>query len=437
MSKYIIQGGAPLIGKVKLSGAKNAGFKQMIASLMTDEVVNISNTPSVRDVGVLKEIITDLGGQVKVGNSQRVTLSGKGLRSFELDPKYGSSARVSSMLVGPLLHRFKKAAFPRPGGDRIGDRPIDRHIDGLMAMGAKIEEVGEYFVVSARKLKGTHYRFSKSTHTGTETLVMCAVLANGKTVLENAAAEPEVDDLIKLLNSMGAKVSRTKKRTIEIEGVSELHGAEHTVMPDRNEAVTYGCMALGTKGDIFITDAREEDLKAFIQKVTEANGGVEVKSNGVRFFTKGPLRATYVETEIHPGFMTDWQSLWVTLMTQAEGTSEVIERVFENRFAYVANLAAMGAQIELHNPKIKEPETFYEFNTLKKDPYLHAAKITGPSLLGPINAEVSDIRAGATLVLAALIARGKTELSNIEHIERGYENLEYKLRELGAKIYKV
>lgn len=437
MIKFVIEGGIPLIGRVKLSGAKNAGFKEMIAALFTDEEVVLGNISKVSDVSVLKDIIADLGGKVENNKNHEVRIIGKGIKRYQVDERFGSSARVSSMLAGPILYRFGKASFPSPGGDKIGQRPIDRHIDGLIALGAKVERTGEYFFVKARKLKGTTYRFAKSTHTGTETLIMCAVWAQGKTVLQNAAAEPEIDDLIELLNKMGAKIKRTKKREIEIEGVTSFKGTQHSVMPDRNEAVTYACMALGTLGDVFIETARKADLEAFIQKVEEAGGGVEEKFGGVRFFTKGPLKPTYLETEIHPGFMTDWQALWTTLMTCANGESTIHERVFESRFAFVTQLKSMGANIELFSPKIKDPASFYEFNYQKKDQHMHAVKVVGPTKLRGTSLEVSDIRAGATLVLAALMADGRSDIYNIEHIERGYENLENKLRGLGAKIYKV
>lgn len=439
MSKYIIEGGYPLIGKVKLSGAKNAGFKAMIAGLLSDETLTLSNVSFVNDIQVVREIVKTLGGGVNLELNHKVSVSGAGLRSYEIPEEFGGNDRISSMMIGPLLYWFGKAILPYPGGDRIGKRPIDRHILGLKGLGIKIEEKGNYFHASARKLKGTNFRFSKNTHTGTETLLLCAVFAEGRTVLENASAEPEVDDLIKVLCLMGAKIKRIKKRAIEIEGVKNFRTAKHSIMPDRNEAVTFACMALGTKGDVLIEEAVKEHLLAFIQKVTEAGGGVEYKANGIRFFTKGILNSTYVETDIHPGFMTDWQPLWTTLMTQAKGESTVVERVFENRFGFVEDLKLMGANMELYNPKIRDPKTFYEFNYdsyEKKDPYFHAARIYGPTKLVGVNTNVTDIRSGATLVLASLMASGRAEISGVEHIERGYENLEGKLRCLGAKIYK-
>jgi len=260
-------------------------------------------------------------------------------------------------------------------------------------------------------------------------------LAEGKTVLENAAQEPEVDDLVSFLNKMGAKIKRTKPRRIEIQGVRSLKGTRHKVMFDRNEAVTFACAALATKGEVFVKNAEEKNLTAFLTKLKEIGAGLEIKNSGIRFFYQGPLKGASITTKPHPGFMTDWQALWTVLMTQAKGKSVVHETIFENRFGYVPYLQKMGAKIKLFNPALKNPEEFYNFNLADDRPeYFHALRISGPTPLRGAKIKIPDIRAGATLTLAALTAQGRTILSNIDHIDRGYENLDGRLRNLGAKI---
>lgn len=438
MGKFLIEGGYPLKGKVSLLGTKNSSFKLMIAALLSNKGSMISNVPQIGDVKITSEIIQALGGKVKRINAHSFSLSGQAIAFFKIPQFLGEKSRSSSMFVGPLLSRFGKAILPYSGGDKIGRRPIERHLLGLRAMGVEIDYKDGFLKAKAKKLRGTFYRFPKNTHTGTESLIMTAVLAEGKTVLENAASEPEIDDLTVFLNKMGAKIRRIKPRTIEIEGVKRLHGAIHEVMFDRNEAVTFACAALSTKGDIFVKNAKSEHLTAFLEKIEEAGGGVEIKKEGIRFFYKQPLRAIKIMTSPHPGFMTDWQPLWTVLMTQAEGESIVHETIFENRFGYVPCLLKMGAKIEPFNPKITNPEDFYNFNLQDDRPeYFHAIRIFGPTSLKGTKIKILDIRAGATLTLAALTAKGRTILSDIGHIDRGYENLDGRLRKLGARIERV
>jgi len=293
----------------------------------------------------------------------------------------------------------------------------------------------DFLTLEAEELRGTTYRFEKNTHTGTETLIMAALLAKGKTVLENAALEPEIDDLIQFLNAMGARVRRRAYKVIEIEGVDSLHGAIHKVMPDRNESVSYACGAIATKGDVVIENARHQDLTAFIEKVEEAGGGCEIGNYGVRFYYKGPLRATDVITEIHPGFMTDWQPLWATLICHAHGESIIHETVMQNRFQYMKQLVEMGAKIKTFEPQLTHPEKVYNFNWEdRQSTDIHAIQITGPTDFKGGSFKVHDLRAGATILLAAISGTGKTQLTNIEQIDRGYENIDHKLKSLGARI---
>jgi len=437
MAKYIIEGGVPLKGKVTVPGAKNAGFKLMIASLLSDEISTLSNISYIRDVISVKKIIGALGAKVEFSDD-KIQIS-NGIKSWEVPAELGIGSRASFMYLPVLLHRFKKGKVNLPVGDKIGERPINWFLEGLEKMGASIIKTDGLVEASAQNgLSGCNYTFPKNSHTGTEGLIIAAALASGKTKLENAAAEPEISDLITFLNKMGAKIKRVSERTIEIEGVNSLKGVVHKVMPDRNEVVTFGCIALGTKGDIEIENADPKFVEAFLEKVKEVGGGVETAEGGLRIFYKGELKSTNVETKPYPGFMTDWQSLWTALMTQANGESTVHETIFENRFGFVPNLQKMRAKVELFSPAVSDPARFYNFDwNSESAKYSHAAKIVGPTKLKGTDLEVTDIRAGATLVFAALMAEGESKLSGIEHIERGYENLEGRLSRLGARIRKV
>ena len=427
----------PLKGSVKIPGAKNAGFKLMIASLLSDQMSTLSNVPYIRDVVAVKKIIESLGSKVEFSDDT-LQICCK-LSSWKVPEELGVKSRASFMYLPVLLHRFKKGKVYLPVGDRIGARPIDRFLEGLEKMGAKIKMGdGEVEASSPNGLTGCDYRFEKNSHTGTEALLMAACLAKGKTRLENAAAEPEVSELISFLNKMGAKIKRIKPREIEITGVASLKGTIYKVMPDRNEAVTFSCMALGTRGEIEIENVKVEDIGAFVKQVRSADGGIKPNNNKLRVFYKSTLKSTNIKTAPHPGFMTDWQSQWMALMTQAAGESIIHETIFENRFGSVPYLADMGAEIELFSPGVKNPKETYDFEWNEETAGLqHAAKVFGPRQLRGSKLAVSDIRAGATLVFAALMAEGKSEIEGIEHIERGYENLEERLEALGAKIMKV
>lgn len=438
MAKFIVRGGRPLKGAVRVGGAKNASFKLMIASLLASGQSRLLNVSKIGDVEITKEIIESLGGHVCSPGERTVFINPDKLKTEVIDERFGNKSRASIIFAGPLLDRFGKASLPFPGGDKVGRRPVERHLEGLKALGAKVESDNDFIHLSCSQLVGTKYRFSKNTHTGTETMIMAAVKARGQTVLENTALEPEIDDLILFLNKMGAKIKRLVEREIKIEGVKGLKGTVHKIMPDRNEAVSYACAALATKGDIIVENVEEKILRAFLEKVEESGGRFEAGSYGIRFWYEKPLKAVNVAAIPYPGFMTDWQPLWTTLMTQAKGESEIIERIFPYRFGFVEDLNKMGAKIKLFNPRIKNPKDFYNFN-LEDDRsnYFHGAKVTGPTPLRGMNLVVPDIRAGATLTLAALIAKGKSTLSQIEHIDRGYQDLDGRLRELGADIKRV
>lgn len=424
-------------GEVSLCGAKNSGFKLMIASLYADKPSKIKNFSKIGDIYSTAEIIRELGGSVAFEENHSLWVSGLGLLKQEFSQTTGRLSRASTCFIGPLLYRFGKAILPVPGGCKIGRRPLDRHIEGIKVLGAEVKESDSHYEIFG-KLKGGRYRFHKNTHGGTDIMIIAAASAKGKTILENAAAEPEIDDLIAFLNKMGAKIKRTKARTIEIEGVSNFVPADHFVMPDRNEAVTFACCALATKGDVFIKQANPKILVAFLKSVEEIGGSYEIKNDGIRFFHKGDLKALNIVTCPHPGFMTDWMAMWMILMTQTKGTSIVHETIFENRFAFVSGLQKMGAKIELFNPIVPNPDEIYNFNLEDDKPEnFHAARVTGPSVLHAAEQEITDLRAGASLILASLIAQGTSKLTNVEHVDRGYEKLDERLRILGADIKRV
>lgn len=439
MDKFIIHGGNKLRGEIKVSGAKNVAMKVILAGLLTNEPIFVKNVPLISSVYGTAEFVKHLGVDVKIEGDHCLKIKGEHIHSFALPLELGGLYRTAPMVMAPLLARFGKAVVPNPGGCRLGKRPIDRHISGLRALGAKIVYKDGFFYAHTQGLKGTKYTFESNSHTGTETMLLAAVLATGETILENAAEEPEIDDLIRLLNQMGAKVKRMKKRTIVIEGVKKLKGTEFEVMPDRNEVVTFAIGAIATGGDVIIEGTQRENLGAFLSKLSQANANWEaISQNKTRFWGSKNLKAADVTTEIHPGFMTDWQAPWTLLMTQAKGESVVHETIYEDRFGYVGQLRKMGAHIEFFHPKVKNPGKFYNFNWSDKiKNNFQAINITGPVQLHNAVLEVMDLRAGATLILGGLLATGESVLFGVEHIDRGYENIEERLQKLGVDIKRI
>lgn len=439
MDKFIVNGGKKLSGATSVSGAKNVALKALVAACLTDEEVVIENIPLISDLLIMTDIIEELGGNTGI-EDHRIVVHVPQFKKTKIALERAVEVRTSALFMSPLLGRMGEAVIPNPGGCRIGARPIDRTIDGLRVMGVDVvyKSSDGYFYMKVRDgLHGADYTFKKSTHTGTETLILVAVLAKGKTILRNAAQEPEIDELIELLIKMGAKIKKTDKRTIEIEGVKKLSGTRFTIGPDRNEAVTLAIAAIITKGDIFIKDIQNTDLSSFLEKMEEIGAGVERKTDGIRFFYKGEIKAVDIETGTFPSFMTDWQAPWVVLMTQAKGESIIHERVYESRFSYVSQLQKMGAHIELFNPEVENPEDFYNFNIEDdKAQNKHAARIKGPTSLHNAIVAISDLRAGATLVLAALAAQGESVILEVHHLDRGYEKFEDRLNNLGAQVIR-
>ncbi len=439
MDELVIEGGKPLSGEVEIAGAKNMVLPAVVAGLLTDEEVTLENVPLISDLALMVKIARGLGASVAL-RDHTLVLKAANFKKHRIPLEIGAKLRTSFMMIVPLLARLGRAEIPNPGGCRIGARPIGRPIEGLEKLGARIAYNSDdgYFHASLDKFTGQNFEFEKNTHTGTEMLILAAVLAKGRTILTNAAQEPEVDDLIRLLNQMGAQIKRTKPRNIVVDGVKKLSGTTYKIMPDRNEAVTFAVAALVTKGEIFVKGTQREDLRAFLEKLDEAGAGWEPDAKGTKFFYRQPLKSVSVKTAPHPGFMTDWQAPWTLLMTQARGEAEVCETIYENRFQYVDELVKMGAKISLFNPKMNNPETFYNFDLAdEKEDYRHAAKIVGPTPLHNAVLTIPDLRAGATLVLAALAAKGKSYLSGVHHIDRGYENFALRLRNLGANIKVV
>ncbi|OGD63288.1 UDP-N-acetylglucosamine 1-carboxyvinyltransferase [Candidatus Beckwithbacteria bacterium RBG_13_42_9] len=437
MAKFVIRGGFPLRGAIRLGGCKNSSFKLMIAAGLGDKESRLLNLANIGDVEVTELSLKGLGIKVERCGERTIFVRPNGLKKSKIPSISGEKTRASTLFAALLLNRLGRAQIPFPGGCVLGSRPIDRHLEAFRALGVKIVNRNKWYYLSCQKLKGTTFRFPKKTHTGTEAMILAAVKALGMTLIKNAGQEPEIDDLITFLNKMGADIKRQNKDEIVIKGVKHLGGAIHKIMPDRNEAVSYAVAALATKGDIVVEDARADDIKTFLSKVEEIGGKFSVDDYGIRFWYEKPLKATKITTAPEPGFMTDWQPLWTLLMTQANGTSQIIEAVHENRLQFTDQLARMGAKIELFNPKVKSPDKFYGFDNPDQKTNFHAVHVFGSAPLKAMDLIIPDLRAGATLTVAALIAKGKSTLSGVQHIDRGYEQLDERLRQLGANIKRV
>ncbi|MGE5042310.1 MAG: UDP-N-acetylglucosamine 1-carboxyvinyltransferase [Candidatus Levyibacteriota bacterium] len=436
MRKYIITGEKKLAGEVVISGSKNVALKAIVAACLTDEKVVIKNVPLIADVYTMIELTKEIGGNVEVADhTLEITVPHITTHSIPLEA--GAKTRTSSLFLAPLLARVKEAIIPNPGGCRIGARPIDRIVAGIEKMGAEVtyhSEDGYFHAKAPQGIHGTTYEFEKNSHTGTETLLLSAVLAEGTTVIKNAALEPEVDSLITLLNGMGAQIKRLPDKEIEVTGVKKLHGTEFTLPQDRNEVVTFAVASVLTGGNIWIKDVDFSVLEVFMDECKKAGIEVEKRGNDARFYAPGKILPTDILTAPHPGFMTDWQGVWAILMTQAEGRSTLHEAVYENRFGYKEELEKMGAKINFIPEGIEKPETFYNFNYDPSEKYQQKIEILGKSKLHNAVLEMSDLRAGATLVLGALVARGASIIYGVEQVERGYEDFNNRLRKLGAAI---
>ena len=437
---YLISGGHPLKGEVVLSGAKNVALKTIIGALMFKGEVTLKNIPRINDVLDLIELIRSLGATAEFIQKNTLIINGDSLKSNRVDLVNGSKIRVSFMLFAPLLHRFGECFVPNPGGCRIGARPIDRIIKGLITLGIKVaynSETGYYHAKIINKPKG-NYKFEKPSHTGTELLMMIGLMTGDKVVIENIANEPEIDDLILYLNSSGARIVEEENKII-IGQTSELKQKEaFTIMSDRNELVTYATLAVASKGEVIISPINENLIGSFLEIMKKTGAGVEVISNfKYRFFNKGEIKPVDIETSPHPGFMTDWQPSWAILMIKANGQSVIHERVFENRFSYVDELKKLGSNIEFIESKVENPSDFYHFNYDKNNAYQQTIKIIGPSQLHNAILNIADLRAGAALACGALLAEGESVVNGASILERGYEDFVEKVKKLGGEIRKI
>jgi UDP-N-acetylglucosamine 1-carboxyvinyltransferase len=440
MSRYIINGGKPLNGEVSIRGAKNASFKQIIASLLTRDTVYLSNVPDISDVHITKSIAESLGSQIANSGSHSLEITTKDITSSTVPFGTGEKSRSSFMFAAPLLVRTGEATIPIPGGDKLGARPLDRLFDCYRQMNIKVEETDKLIHFSTTGIKGTDYEFSKPSHTVTEVVLMTCALASGDSTIKNAALEPEIDDLIEMLTGMGAKIIRDPKdpKTVHIKGVKKLNSTRHQVISDRNEAVTFACAALSTKGSINILNIDPKIIESFLQTAEKMGAKIDRGNNEVAISWVGPLKAVDIATEPEPGFMTDWQAVFSLVLTQAVGCSSVIERIYPSRFQHIATLNQMGVKTKFFNPEIINPDDYYFFNRESDKPeYFHGVKIYGPSHLQPVNITVNDLRAGATAAIAAITAPGQSTIDGVEFIERGYENLALRLQSLGADIQYI
>lgn len=418
MEKLIVKGGNRLVGAVKTSGAKNAVLPIIAASILGTTPSHLDEVPMLEDVHTISEVLKCLGLAVECSPEKNVLdIDSTEITSYEAPYELVRTMRASFLVMGPLLARIGKARISMPGGCAIGARPIDIHLKGFEALGVKIEQGHGYIEASAPEgLKGTGIYFDFPSVGATENIMMAASLAEGTTILENAAEEPEIVDLANYLNKMGAKIRGAGTDTIRIEGVDKLHGADYTIIPDRIEAGTYMIAAAMTGGDVVVENVLPEHQKPLIAKLREAGAVVEEDIDKVRVIGKNPLKAVSIKTLPYPGFPTDMQAQMMAMMVIAEGRSKVTETVFENRFMHVVELNRMGAQISTEG---------------------RSAVIDGPCKLTGCDVRATDLRAGAAMILAGLVAEGTTRIGDLHHIDRGYENIVAKLKNLGADIERV
>ncbi len=416
MEQYVIRGGTPLVGEVEIGGAKNAALAILAASVMTDETVTIENLPDVRDINVLIQAMEEIGVRIDRKDRHTVVINAAGIQDLLVENEYIKKIRASYYLLGALLGKYKRAEVALPGGCNIGSRPIDQHIKGFRALGANVRIAHGRVIAEAEKLTGRHIYMDVVTVGATINIMMAAALAEGRTIIENAAKEPHVVDLANFLNSMGANIKGAGTDVIRIRGVEKLHKTEYSVIPDQIEAGTFMFAAAATRGDVTVRNVIPKHLESITAKLIELGCEVEESDDEVRVVSSGPLSHTHVKTLAYPGFPTDMQPQITTTLALSEGTSIVTESIFENRFKYVDELAKMGANIKV------------EGNTAIID---GVTKYTGARISAP------DLRAGAALVIAGLAAEGITVVDDIYYVERGYEDFDIKLQGLGAQIEKV
>lgn len=416
MEQYVIKGGNPLVGEVVISGAKNAALGILAAAIMTDDVVTIDNVPDVRDINVVLEAIEEVGGHVERVDRHAVKINGSQIKGVSVDDDYIRKIRASYYFLGALLGKYKSARVPLPGGCNIGSRPIDQHIKGFEALGAQVHIAGGAVIAQADRLVGSHIYLDVVSVGATINIMMAAALAEGSTIIENAAKEPHIVDVANFLNSMGANIKGAGTDIIRIKGVPRLHGTEYSIIPDQIEAGTFMCAAAVTRGDVMVKNVIPKHLEAISAKLLEMGCEVVEFDDAVRVVGKPRQRHTNVKTLPYPGFPTDMQPQITVALALAEGTSIVTESIFENRFKYVDELTRMGGRIKVEG---------------------NVAIIDGTEKFTGAQVEALDLRAGAALVIAGLAADGYTVVDEIGYIQRGYEDFEGKLQALGALIEKA
>ncbi len=429
--EIVIRGGKPLVGRIEVRGAKNLATKAMVAALLGDTPSILKDVPDISDVKVVRGLLEVHGVRVTDPARGELILDPSRVESAhfaEIDAHAGSS-RIPILFCGPLLHKLGEAFIPDLGGCRIGDRPIDFHLDALRAMGAVVDkQLNGIHLTAPNGLKGAHIELPYPSVGATEQVLLSSVLAEGVTELRNAAIEPEIMDLIAILQKMGAIVTVEPSRTIFIEGVASLRGYTHRAINDRNEAASWASAALATNGDIFVEGAKQQELMTFLNVFRKVGGGFDIQEDGIRFYRElETLKPVVIETDVHPGFMTDWQQPLVVALTQAEGTSIVHETVYENRFGFTEALNEMGADIVVHKEGLPGHD-----RRVARRPFEQAAVITGPTTLHAANVRVPDLRGGFSHLIAALTAEGESHITNVGIISRGYEHFIPKLRKLGA-----
>ncbi len=415
MNQYLIQGGKALAGEVTIGGAKNAALGILAAAIMTDEEVTIENLPNVSDINVLLEAIAGIGATVERIDAHTVRMSGRTIFSELVDSEFIQKIRASYYLLGALLGKRGKATVAMPGGCDIGARPMDQHLKGFRALGAEVVNENGFIKAKAEEMRGTHIFLDVVSVGATINIMLAASMTQGMTIIENVAKEPHIVDVANFLNSMGANIKGAGTDVIRIRGVSQLHGSTYSIIPDQIEAGTFMCLAAATKGDILLKNVIPKHLEAITAKLVEIGAEVQENDDSVRVVANRRLRSTQVKTRVYPGFPTDMQPQIATVLALSRGTSTVTESIFENRFRYVGELRKMGANISVEG---------------------NVAVIEGVEEIAGAALDAPDLRAGAALTIAALAAKGESTIRQIEYIERGYEDFEGKLRELGANITK-
>jgi len=428
MPSYRIEGGTPLRGTIRAGGAKNAATKQIVAALLTDDEVIFDNVPRIGDVAITVDMCRALGAEVEV-QGEAIRAHAVSLRSGEVPVAFSGLNRIPVLMVGPLLHRYGRVSVPLVGGDAIGARPIDFHVEALRRLGASVALEGGVWRAEAKRLRGALIELPYPSVGATESALLSSVLAEGTTVIKNAAVEPEILDLILLLQKMGALIAVDVDRSILVEGVARLRGARHRIIADRIEVASVAAAAVATDGDVMIEGAEQSTLMTFLNALRRVGGEFEITGTGARFFRGGELRSTTLETDVHPGFATDWQQPFVVLLTQARGLSVVHETVHERRFGYTAELREMGATIEVYTACLGGRPCRYRYGD-----HPHSCLIQGPTPLRATSMAIPDLRAGFSYLLAACVARGTSMIDGAHYVERGYADIPGKLTQLGGRI---